>query len=95
MIPSSCGMATIMRHGYHVYRTVWGQHVGEEFIVIQESGNSHDRYVMVVYHRDEDSGVIVGHLPREIFQNLPLLHEALNSFGTHKALGSLDGVLVK
>ena len=26
---------------------------------------------------------------------MPLLHKALDSFGTHKALGSFDGVLVK
>ena len=30
-------------HGYDVYRTVWEPHLDEEFIVIQESGNSHDR----------------------------------------------------
>ena len=48
--------------GYHVYRTVWEPHVGEEFVVIQQSGNSHDRYTMAVYLRDEHHGVIVGHL---------------------------------
>ena len=47
-------------HGYHVYRTVWETHVG--------GGNSHDRYAMAVYRRVEDPGVIVGHLPREIFK---------------------------
>ena len=29
------------------------------------------------------------------FQNLPLLHKALNSLDTHKALDSFDGILVK
>ena len=49
--------------GSHVYRTVWEPHVGEQFIVIQESYNSHDGYAMAVYRRDEHPGVIVGHLP--------------------------------
>ena len=52
--------------GYHVYRTIWEPHVGEVFFVIQESGNSYNRYAMAVYRRDEDLGVIVGHLPWEI-----------------------------
>ena len=54
--------------GYHVYRTIWESHVGEQFIVIEKNGNSHDRSAMAVYCRDEDPGVIVGHLPREILK---------------------------
>ncbi len=52
--------------GYHVYQAVWEPHVGEAFISLQESMNAHDRHAMAVYRRDEDPGVIVGHLPREI-----------------------------
>ena len=33
---------------YHVYIIIWEPHVGDEVIVIQESGNSDDRYVMAV-----------------------------------------------
>ena len=73
--------------GYHVYRTIWEPHVGKKFIVIQKSGNSHNGYAMAVSCRDEDPGAIVEHLP--------LLHKALDSLGTHKALGPLNGVLVK
>ena len=81
--------------GYHVYRTDWEPHVDEEFIVIQESGNSHKRYEMAVYYRNEDPGVIVGHLPREIFTTCHYFTiKARDSLGTHKALGSLGGILV-
>ena len=82
--------------GYHVYRTLWEPQDGEELIVIQESGNSHERYVMAVYRHDEDPGVIVRHLPREISKTSQCFTcHALDSFGTHKAFGLLDGVLVK
>ena len=52
-------------HGYYMYRKIFETHVGEEFIVIQESGKSHDRYEMAVYCRNKDLGVIVGNLPQE------------------------------
>ena len=58
---------TVVR-GYHVYRTAWEPHVGEEFIVIHESGNSHDRYAMAVYHRDEHPGVTVEQLSQEFLK---------------------------
>ena len=89
--------------GYHVHRTVWEPHVGEGLIVIQVSGNSYDRYVMAVYHRDKYPGIIVGRLPKEIFEtyhyftrhstHLALTRHLAHSLGTHKAFGSLDGVL--
>ena len=47
--------------GYHVYRTDWD--VGEKFIVIQGSGNSHHRYAIAVYSSNKDPDIIVGHLP--------------------------------
>ena len=68
--------------GYHVYRTLWEPHVGEEFIVIQESGNSHDRYMMAVYCSDEDLGIIVGHLPQEISKTC----HCFKGHSTHLAL---------
>ena len=61
---SSLIVKTAIR-GYHVYRVVWEPRVGESFVVLHESGNDNDRHAMAVY-RDEDPGVIVGHLPREI-----------------------------
>ena len=48
-----------------MYKVLWEPRVGETFIVIHETGNEHDRHAMVVY-RDEEPGVIVGHLPWEI-----------------------------
>ena len=44
---------------------LWEPYVGEAFIVLHESGNDYDRHAIAVY-RDEDPGVIVGHLPRKI-----------------------------
>ena len=35
------------------------------FVVLHESSNDNDRHAMAIYC-DEDPGVIVGHLPREI-----------------------------
>ena len=55
--------------GYHVYRVVWEPCVGESFVVLHKSGNDNDRYAMAVYS-DENPGVIVGHLPREIYIGL-------------------------
>ena len=52
-------------HGYHVYQVLWEPCVGKTFIAPHESGNGHDRHAMAIY-RDSDSGVVVGHLPREI-----------------------------
>ena len=37
--------------GYHVYRAVWDPHVGERFIVVQETSSVHDRYAMVDYQQ--------------------------------------------
>ena len=51
--------------GYHVYRVVWEPRVGESFVVLHESGNDNGRHAMAVCC-DEDPGVIVGHLLREI-----------------------------
>ena len=61
---SSLLVKTAIR-GYHIYRVVWELPVGESFVVLHESGNDNDRHAMAVY-RDEDLGVIVGHLLREI-----------------------------
>ena len=72
-------------HGYHVYKIIWEPHVGDEFIVIQEGGNSHDRYVMAVYRLDEDPGVIVEHLPWEIFKTC----HCFTVHSTHLALSSI------
>ena len=71
-------------HGYHVYRTIWEPHVHEEFIVVQESGNSHDRYAMAVYRCDEDPGIIEGHLPLEI-------SETCHHFTRHSTHLALQG----
>ena len=43
---STLGVKTVV-HGYYVYRTIWEPHVGEELIQIQESGNSHSRYMYI------------------------------------------------
>ena len=58
---SSLLVKTVVR-AYHVYRVVWDLRVGESYVVLHESGNDNDRHAMAVY-RDEDPGVIVGHLP--------------------------------
>ena len=60
-------MATAL---YLEYKTVWEAHVASEFIVIQESANSHDRYAMAVYSCDEDPGIIVRqlHVPQEFLK---------------------------
>ena len=42
------------------------QMLGQEFIVIQESGHSHDRHAVAVYCHNKDPGVIVGDIPWEI-----------------------------
>ncbi len=61
---SSLVVETVLR-GYHVYIVMWEACVGESFILLHESGNDHDKHAIVVY-RDEDPGVIVGHIPRKI-----------------------------
>ena len=61
---SSLAVDSVVR-GYHVYLAVWEPHVEGRFIALHESGNPHDSHVMAVY-RNEDPGVIVGHLPREL-----------------------------
>ena len=48
-----------------MYKVLWKPRVGETFIVVHETGKEHDRHAMAVY-RDEEPGVIVGHLPQEI-----------------------------
>jgi len=37
----------------------------ETFIVVHKTGNEHDRHPMA-FNRDEELGIIVGYLPREI-----------------------------
>ena len=61
---SSLAVDSVVR-GYHVYLAVWELRVEERFIALHENGNPHDSHTMAVY-RDEDPGVIVGHLPREL-----------------------------
>ena len=81
--------------GYHVYRTLWEPHVGEEFIVIQESGNSHDRYAMAVHRCYEDPGVIMEHLSQEIYKTSHYFTRHSTHLALTRHFGSLDGVLVK
>ena len=50
--------------GHHVYKRRWTPAIGEEFNVLAEAGNIHDRFAVAVYRDDS----IVGHLPREIAQ---------------------------
>ena len=42
-----------------------GTHVGENFVALHELGDDYDRQAMVVYSND-NKGVVVGHLPKEI-----------------------------
>ena len=62
--------------GYHVYLALWKPCVEEGFVAPYESGTPHDSHAMAVY-RDEDPGVIVGHLiAMGAFKTMPLLHQA-------------------
>ena len=42
-----------------------GTNVGENFVALHELGDDYDRQAMVVYSNDNE-GVVVGHLPKEI-----------------------------
>ena len=53
--------------GYHVYMVMWEARVGDKLIALHENDNDKDRHAMAVYY-DEDPGVVVGHLPREILK---------------------------
>ena len=53
--------------GYHVCRVVWEPSVRESFVVLHKSDNDNYRHAVAVY-RDEDPGVIMGHLPREVLK---------------------------
>ena len=53
-----------------MYRTLWDPSIGENFIVLHQPENEHDRHAMAVFSV-EDPGVVVGHIPREI----SLLHK--------------------
>ena len=48
--------------GYHIYLEL---RVEEVFVALHESGTPHDSHTMAV-NRNEDPGVIVRHLPREL-----------------------------
>ena len=48
--------------GYHVYKKIWREAIGEELECNREPENSCDRYAVGV----KRSGVIIGHLPRKL-----------------------------
>ena len=64
--------------GYHVYRRVWLQHLGQHLKAGRELGNAEDRSAIAVYslgeHSDHtaraDDNPIVGHLPQKLSKML-------------------------
>ena len=48
--------------GYHVYKDIWAEAIGEELVCIREPTNTADRYAVAVLRRE----TIIGHLPRKI-----------------------------
>ena len=49
-------------YGYHIYKKIWREGIGEELECNREPENSCDRYAVCV----KRSEVIIGHLPRKL-----------------------------
>ena len=51
-----------------MYKVLWDPRVGETFIVVQETGNEHDRHAMAVY-RNEELGQLLEKISGEVAGN--------------------------